>query len=127
MTFFNRCFVATLSPCIVAIHDEAKSSAKGISLRKDIRQRSVIPFNQHTGMWDQASALIFFHGFWRDLEAVMSVNELNVYRAATLNYTIPHIRIGFGIDMSGHPIDETYVHGVTEQSIGSVNLRKCHS
>jgi len=90
------------------------------------RQQSVIRLNQQALECGIKPALVIFALYGvleRSRGCHVSVNELNVYRAATLNYTIPHIRIGFGIDMSGHPIDETYVPAnVTEQSIGALNL-----
>ena len=52
-----------------------------------------------------------------------SVNEMNVFRAATFNYTIPHVRIGFGMDMNGQRVDKVHIpRSETNKHIAALNL-----
>ena len=53
----------------------------------------------------------------------ISVNEMNVFRAATFNYTIPHIRIGFGMDMNGQRIDKVRIsRSEAKNHVAALNL-----
>tara|TARA_B110000977_G_scaffold185305_1_gene249986 strand:+ start:1905 stop:2984 length:1080 start_codon:yes stop_codon:yes gene_type:complete len=71
------------------------SDGKG-ERKSDTKQPSLVMFAQY-GVLERSRG------------CVTCANEENVFRSATMNYSIPHIRFGFGIDLNGvvlsHAVD----------------------
>lgn len=83
--------------------------------------------NQHRMIECDAKPSLIVFALYGVLERArnchISVNERNVFRAATFNYTIPHVRIGFGMDMNGQRIDEVRIPRTeTNEHIAALNL-----
>lgn len=47
--------------------------------------------------------------FERGRGCVQDINYVNVFQAATGNFSIPHVHVGVGIDMEGSSIDDVFV------------------
>jgi len=94
--------------------------AKKVQLQRASESRIPAAQNLQLGatVCEVAPSLVIFAHYGvleRSRGCEREANELNIYRAATLNYTIPHVHIGFGIDMNGHPIDGVSVPTVSSK------------
>ena len=110
-------FLGFLEPVLHSTHpgDTAKSCVQSPTLRgnrvlddfcftsdgkgdrkSDVKQPSLVVFAQY-GVLERSRGCVTF------------ANEENVFRSATMNYSIPHLRFGFGIGLDGvvfsHAVD----------------------
>lgn len=75
--------------------------------RKNITQLRPRLLKVRDGICGRPELIIFAHYgvLERSRGCDVAVNEHHVFRSATLNHTIPHVHIGFAIDMEGARID----------------------
>ena len=115
------CLVSTtlaLFNCLLLQNAQAVRVKAQLSRAIESRVPVATNFQLSTAECAVAPSLVIFAHYGvleRSRGCNREANELYIYRAATLNYTIPHVHIGFGIDMSGHPIDGVNVPTVSSR------------
>ena len=128
---FHRIGVVILCTCaLVALVLQAnRNGSRPLSCfeRRATHDAAIDGRNQHRTIECGAKPSLIVFALYGVLERARnchtSVNEMNVFRAATFNYTIPHVRIGFGMDMNGQRVDKVHIsRSETNKHIAALNL-----